>query len=207
MSPSRFLTANPCTQCSKKTLRSTLLPSTAAAAELACTSPKEPIVSCTALSLRVSVITSPSAGNSSRSSRTRGSIRLAPSPQWAATTSASEIPRFAARSRSRIFGLSRRARLISCGAGLTRWSIIPLPRSLLVEDELALAGDLQAIQGAVMLNADLVLALEQGIGRQGTHRKRKPLDPYRRRLPPARLVAETVRVMPVHGVCSRCFTA
>src|SRR5690606_28591316 len=88
------------------------------------------------------------------------------------------------RSRSRILGFSARARLISNGLGFTRWSMAPPVerRRLLVQDQLALTGDLESVERTVMLDADLVLALEQAVGRKRPDGKWRALDPHRNRL-------------------------
>src|SRR5437763_9662031 len=52
----------------------------------------------------------------------------------------------------------------------------PYCLALLVENELALPGDLQPVERAMMFVADLVLALEQGVAGQGSHRQRNPVE-------------------------------
>src|SRR6185295_6177088 len=69
---------------------------------------------------------------------------------------------------------------------------------LLVEDELALTGDLEPVERAMVLDADLVLALEQRVGRQGPHRQRHPVEAGRRLLGTADAVTEVIGIVGVH---------
>src|SRR5690606_28882593 len=80
---------------------------------------------------------------------------------------ASEMPSCNARSRSRIFGLSARARRISVGVG--RVDVV-IMQSSLVEYELPLARYLQPIDHAVMVDGDFRRALEEALAGYGARR-------------------------------------
>jgi hypothetical protein len=82
------------------------------------------------------------------------------------------------------------------------WYFACLAVSSLVEDELALAGDLQPIERAVVLDADLVLALEQRVRGQGPHRQRHPIETSRIVFGTADAIAEVIGIVRVHLVRS-----
>src|SRR5690606_29925162 len=77
------------------------------------------------------------------------------------------MPRWLARSRSRIFGFSMRAARICSGVGFMS-AIMEIV--LLVQDQLALARDLQPIDRAGMVDCDLVGAAEEILADDGAHR-------------------------------------
>src|SRR5690606_29653718 len=115
----------------------------------------------------------------------------------AATSSASLMPSCRARSHSRTLGLSERARRISSGDRCTRASMCLY---LFVENELALAGDLQPVVRSRMLDADLARTLEQRMA--GDSAKRAGTDPLL--LPDALFgdaqpLGEAFRIVRVHG--------